>query len=478
MKRLIGMLLSSLALGFVVAQSAGAPEVTIYNGGFGFVKEMRSIGVRQGIQDVAVEDVAALIEANSVAIRSLTDPEGFTVLEQNYQYDLINTMAILNKAVGSIIRLHRILPNGGKEVLEGTLMSSPTSTINTGDGAQHVWNGMVLKTADGRIFLNPSGEVEVPSIPEGMISKPTLVWMIQAARAATHQVELSYLTQGMNWQSDYVMTLDGINKADFRGWVTLTNNSGKTFNEARLKLIAGDVQRAPQGRGFGGGGAGMARNEMKADAFSQESLFEYHMYTLQRPASIRNKEQKQVSLLETTGVPYEKKLIVDSMLNFGMYYPSEGEVGTGDIKPVVKIEFVNKKENGLGIPLPKGRVKVYQRDKAGSVQMIGEDNIDHTPKDERLSLTVGRSFDVRATRKRTNFRRIDGRSFEETFEIEVRNRKDVPERVYVYERHYAEWNIPRTSMEFTKLDSQTMQYVLDLKANEVKTITYTIITRW
>lgn len=463
----------------VLAQSSSAPEVTIYNGGFGFVKEIRTLNLRQGIQDVAIEDVAASIEANSVGIRSLTDPNSFAVLEQNYQFDLINTLAILNKAVGSIIKLHRVLPNGSKETLEGVLMSSPTAMVNTGDGAQMTWNGMVLKTADGRIFLNPSGEIEVPSIPEGMISKPTLLWMIQSGAAKTHQVELSYLTQGMNWQSDYVMTLDGTSKADFRGWVTLTNNSGKTFNDARLKLIAGDVQRArpPMLGGFGGGGRGAA--EMKsADAFSEESLFEYHLYTLQRPASVRNKEQKQVSLLETTGVPYEKKLIVDSMLNFGMYYPSEGEIGTGDIKPLVKVEFVNKKENGLGMPLPKGRVKVYQRDKAGSVQMVGEDNIDHTPKDERLSLTVGRSFDVRATRKRTNFRRLSDRSFEETFEIEVRNRKEVAEKVYVYERHYAEWEIPKTSMAWNKLDSQTMEYIVELKANETKTITYTVITRW
>lgn len=463
----------------VLAQSSSAPEVTIYNGGFGFVKEIRTLNLRQGIQDVAIEDVAASIEANSVGIRSLTDPNSFAVLEQNYQFDLINTLAILNKAVGSIIKLHRVLPNGTKETLEGVLMSSPTAMVNTGDGAQMTWNGMVLKTADGRIFLNPSGEIEVPNIPEGMISKPTLLWMIQSGAAKTHQVELSYLTQGMNWQSDYVMTLDGTNKADFRGWVTLTNNSGKTFSDARLKLIAGDVQRAPQPRGgFGGGGRGGAMEMKSADAFSEESLFEYHLYTLQRPATVRNKEQKQVSLLETTGVPYEKKLIVDSMLNFGMYYPSEGEIGTGDIKPVVKVEFVNKKENGLGMPLPKGRVKVYQRDKAGSVQMVGEDNIDHTPKDERLSLTVGRSFDVRATRKRTNFRRLSDRSFEETFEIEVRNRKEVAEKVYVYERHYAEWEIPKTSMAWNKLDSQTMEYIVELKANETKTITYTIITRW
>jgi hypothetical protein len=475
------MLLSQIAAAVVLAQTASAPtEVTVYNGGFGFVKEVRTLNLQKGIQTVPIEDVAAQIETNSVGIRSLTDPNSFAVLEQNYQFDLINAMAILNKAVGGTIRLHRVLPNGTKEVLEGTLMSSPTAIVNTGDGGSGMtYNGMVLKTADGRIFLNPSGEIEVQSIPEGMISRPTLLWMLDSDRAGPNQVELSYLTQGMSWASDYVMTIDGAGKADFRGWVTLVNNCGKSFKDARLKLIAGDVLRAqPQNAGFAGGRGGGGFDRKAAESFQEESLFEYHLYTLQRPATVRNNEQKQVSLLEASGIPYEKKLIVDSMLNFGMYYPSEGEVGTGDIKPLVKVEFVNKKDYGLGVPLPKGRVKVYQRDKSGSVQMVGEDNIDHTPKDERVSLTVGRSFDIRATRKRTNFKRIDYRSFEETFEIEVRNRKEVADKVYVYERHYAEWEIPKTSMEYTKLDSQTMQYLVELKANETKTITYTVITRW
>lgn len=463
-----------------IAQTSAAPvEVTIYNGGFGFVKETRSLSLSAGVQEVAIEDVAAQIEANSVGIRGLSGST-FSVLEQNYQFDLINAMAILDKAVGQTIKLHRVLPNGVKETIEGKLMSSPTAIVNTGDGAEMTYNGMVLQTSDGRIFLNPSGEVEVPSIPEGMISKPTLMWMVDAVKAGSAQVELSYLTQGMNWQCDYVMTLDGSNKADFRGWVTLTNNSGKTFKEAKLKLIAGDVQRVqPQNvPGSFNRSAGPAMATGAPPQFQEESLFEYHLYALQRPASVRDKEQKQVSLLEAVGVGYEKKLIVDSMLNFGMYYPSEGEVGTGDIKPQVRIEFKNSPENQLGMPLPKGRVKVYQRDKAGSVQMVGEDNIDHTPKYERLSLVVGKSFDVRATRKRTNFKRVGSRGFEETFEVEVRNRKEVAEKVHVYERHYGEWSIPKTSVPFVKLDSQTMEYVVELAANETKTITYTVITKW
>ena len=468
-----------LGLGLALAQASTANEVTVYNQGFGLVKETRQIPLKQGLQTVAVEDVAAQIETNSVGIKSLTDPNGFSVLEQNYQYDLISPIAILNKAVGKQIRFHRVLPNGAKEVLTGTLVSSPTAIVGDAQGGgTATWNGMVIKTDDGRVILNPSGEIEVSSIPEGLISKPTLLWEIEAAAAKTHTVELSYLTRGMSWAADYVLTLDGAGKGDLRGWVTMTNNSGATFVDAKLKLLAGDVQRATAPEMMAPRGAAFAGARAADKGFAEESLFEYHLYTLQRPATIRNKEIKQLSLLEASGFPVTKKLIVDSMRDFGIYYPQEGEVGTGMIKPMVRVEFENKKENDLGIPLPMGTVKVYQRDKSGSVQMLGEDRIQHTPKDERVSLFVGRSFDIVAERKRTNFRRIDSRSFEETFEIEVRNRKEVADRVYVWERHFGDWRISNTSMEWKKLDASTMEYVVDLKAGETKKITYTVVTKW
>jgi hypothetical protein len=220
--------------------------------------------------------------------------------------------------------------------------------------------------------------------------------------------------------------------------------------------------------------------EMKAadSGFQQEALFEYHLYTLQRPATIRNREIKQLSLLEATGFPVTKKLIIDAFQGWGIYHPNEGEVGTGNLKPQVRVEFENKQAVGLGMPLPMGTVKVYQRDKSGSVQMLGEDRIEHTPKDEKLSLVVGRSFDVVAERKRLNFRRLSPNSFEETFEIELRNRKEVPETVHVLERHYGDWRVSNNSMEWTKLDANTMQFVVALKAGEVKKVTYTVTKRW
>ncbi len=466
-------------LGLLVAQAASSNEITVYNQGFALVKENRQISLRQGRQTVAVEDVASQIETNSVGIKSLTDPDGFSVLEQNYQYDLISPTAILNKAVGKSIRFHRVLPNGVKETLSGTLVSSPTAVVGDAQGGGSMtWNGMVIRTDDGRIVLNPTGEIEVSSIPDGLISRPTLLWEIDAAAAKSHTVELSYLTRGMSWAADYVLTLDGLGKGDLKGWVTMTNNSGATFSNTKLKLLAGDVARAQPTapRAMPRGGVAM---EMKAAApFQEESLFEYHLYTLQRPATIRNREIKQLSLLEAQGFPVTKKLIVDAFQGWGVYYPQEGEVGTGVLKPQVRVEFENKQSVGLGMPLPLGTVKVYQRDKSVSVQILVEDRIDHTPKDEKVSLVVGRSFDVVAERKRTNFRRLSPTSFEESFEIELRNRKEVPETVHLLERHYGDWRVTANSMEWTKLDANTMQFVVALKANEVKKVTYTVTTRW
>jgi hypothetical protein len=469
-----------MAVAALVASAAPtATEVTIYNQGFGLIKETRSFDLKAGRQTVSVEDVAAMIEPSSVGIRSLTDPNSIGVLEQNYQYDLINPIAILNKSVGQRVRLIRTIGQQ-RDVLEGILMSSPTALVGTpGGGSQHTYNGMVIRTDDGRIILDPTGEVEVQSIPEGLISKPTLLWDLNSGRAGANNVELSYLTQGINWNADYVLTLDGVGAADLKGWVTVNNQSGATFRDAKLKLLAGDVQRAAPQMPRGGGMGGARMEAMAKDAgFNEEAFFEYHLYTLQRPATIRNREMKQLSLLEGKGVKFQKKLVIDALRDFGVYYPNEGEIGTGNIKPVVRIEFVNSKENGLGMPLPKGKVKVYQRDKSGSVQMLGEDQIDHTPKDERLSLVVGKSFDVVATRKRMNFRRISDRSFEQTFEIEIRNRKETADTVHLLERHYGDWRVTEKSMEFEKLDAMTMQFVVTLKAGETKKVTYTVRTTW
>ncbi len=462
-----------------VAGLATAPsqtEITVYNSGFGLVKEVRSIHLKQGRQNLNIEDVASMIEPTSVSIHSQAGSNPFSVLEQNYQYDLISPQAILNKSVGQKVRFVRRFGTQ-RDVLEGTLLSSPTSVVASPDGQnQSTYNGMVIRTDDNRIVLDPTGEIEVKEVPAGLISRPTLMWDIEAPTAGDSTVELSYISQGLNWAADYVVTLDGIGKSDLQGWVTLTNNSGATWDNAKLKLLAGDVNRvqprvnrdfAPMlASGAAGGKAG----------FAEESLFEYHLYSLERPANVRNHETKQLTLLEGHGIPIEKKLIVDSITS--QYYPGEGEIGTGDVKPQVRLEFTNDEKSGLGLALPKGKVKVYQRDKSGSVQLLGEDQINHTPRNERISLVVGRSFDVVSTRKRTNFTRISDRSVRESFEIEVRNRKESDETVTVLERHWGDWSITERSQNFEKLDSNTAQFMVTLKPNEVRKVIYTVETKW
>jgi hypothetical protein len=470
----------SLALAALLRVSTpSSTELTIYNQGFGFVKEVRSLDLKLGRQTVSVEDVSALIDPTSVGIRSLTDKSSFNVLEQNYQYDLISPEAILNKSVGQRVRFIRTIGNA-RDVLEGVLLNSPTAIVAASDGgSQRTYSGMVIKTDDGRVVLDPTGEVEVEQVPVGLISKPTLMWDLVAQRSGANSVELSYITQGLKWDANYVMTLGAGNKADLQGWVTLDNQSGTTYSDAKLKLLAGDVNVAQTPRAFRGLGGGFGgKMAESAPQFQEQSLFEYHLYSLQRPATVRNKETKQISLLEAKDVPYTTKLVVDSMEGFSGFVPSEGEAGTGNIKPVVRLTFKNDQASNLGMPLPKGKFRIYQRDNEGSVQLLGENQIDHTPRNEQLSLIVGRAFDVVATRKRTNYKRISDHEFQESFEIEVRNRKVTPQTVYVLERHWGDWRILEKSHEFTKLDSEAIQFEVALQPNEVQTVKYTVDTKF
>lgn len=473
-----------LLMSTVLASSPSGLELTIYNQGFALVKEVREMNFTRGVQTVSVENVAQLIEPDSVGIRSLSAPGSFTVLEQNYQYDLISVAKILEKAVGGPVTLNRVLPNGRREILKGTLLSSPTAVVATPDGANQVYTGMVLRLEDGTIVLSPTGEVEVTALPEGLISRPTLMWELDAARAGANRVELSYLTQGTTWKADYVLTLDGEGKGDLKGWVTIDNRSGATFRDATLKLLAGDVQRV-RTQGIAGRGR---RDNMELGAraadFAEEQFADYHLYTLQRPATVRDREMKQLSLLEGFGVPVKKRLLIDAMRGYFNYRPNEGEVGTGAMKPLILIEFTNDKASNLGMPLPRGTIKVFQRDKSGSVQMLGEDSIDHTPRDEKLSLAVGRAFDIVAERKRTRFEWIRRSGSQtaigtrETFVIELRNRKETPDTVSVFERFWGQHRITANNMPYEKLDSHTVEFVVPLAPNEVKKVEYTVESTW
>jgi hypothetical protein len=460
-------------------RSGAGPEVTVYNQGFGLVKELRHLDLKNGVQSVALSDMPSMIDPTSVAIRSTTQPGSFDVLEQNYQYDLVNVESILNKSVGGRIRLLRHF-GGLRETLEGTLMSAPTAVTASPDGGASLqYNGMVLKLTDGHIILNPEGEVEVLTMPEGLISLPTLIWNLNSRRTGDNLVELSFIASGMKWEANYVLTLDSATQmSSLQGWASVNNESGATYKDAKLKLLAGDVHQVAQPPRGAAMDSTAAPAMEKAKSMKEEQLFEYHLYTLQRPATIKDKETKQLSLLESDKVPFKKRLIIDSLQDYGIYYPSDGEVGSGNLKPQVRVEFINNKEAGLGIPLPAGKVRIYQRDASGSVQLLGEDSIEHTPKNEKVTLIVGNSFDIVANRKRLSFRQLGGSHYKEEFEIDVRNRKETSEVVEILERHYGDWSINKTSMPFTKEDATTMRYVVHIKPNEVRKITYTVETKW
>lgn len=466
-----------------VAQSQPGTEVTVYNGGFAFVKEIREVRVKQGRQTVMIQNIAQMMDPTSVAIRNLTNPGGFQVLEQNYRYDLINVEAILAKSVGKQMFLNRVLPDGKVERLSGTLLTAPSAVIgNAGGGNERVYNGMVFQTTDGRILLNPSGEIEVTSVPDNLIAQPSLVWDLQSAVSGNQNVELSYLTNGMSWTASYVLSLDQPGKiGDLKGWVTMNNQSGTAYLDAKLKLLAGEVRRVQESvprRRTGGAPTNMA---MDAAKMEEESFADYHLYTLPRPASILNNEIKQLSLLEASQIPIRKRLLMNL---YGGFYsqPSTDGFATQSVQAAIQILLTNDEASKMGMPLPAGTIKVYQRDSSGSPQLIGEAAIGHTPKKEKLTLEIGTAFDVVGTHKRVNFEYIRSGSrivgARQVFELEVRNRKEVPEKVVVMDRHWGQWKVSKSSQTYTKVDAATLQFELDLKAEETKTVTYTVETQW
>lgn len=450
--------------------------LTVYNGGFGLVKDVRTLTLAAGVQTIPVPDVAGRIEPDSVAIRSLSAPNSFSVLEQNYRFDLITPTAILQKAIGAKVTLVTTLPDGKVERTEGTLLSAPI-----GEGSLA---GVVIRTTNGRVILNPVGTIEVESIPKDLVSKPTLFWDLNATKAGPNTVELSYITGGISWTANYVLLLtDEGDSGDLKGWVTMNNQSGASYQNCRLKLLAGEVNRAPVPATSRGG---LVKEELKLMDFSagmsEEQFGEYHLYTLPRPATVLNNEMKQLSLLEAQGIKLQKLIIFDPMQNYNGYSAGEGEVGSGTMKPLVQYKITNSKAARLGMPLPAGKFKIYQRDSEGATQLVGEDAIDHTATDETIKIAVGRAFDIVGERKRTSFSYIldKGKRIgaKETFVTELRNRKKSAESVELIERFWGDWKVVEASEPYMKMSAEAIQFSIKLKAGEVRKVTYTVENRW
>jgi len=465
----------------LVAQSVSEPQavqLTVYNGNFALVKDTRTIRLNQGINSIEVEDVAARIDPTSILIKSLTNPNAFTVLEQNYQYDLINPVNILNKSVGQRVTFTSFDDNGKPYTQSGILLN-PVSN-----------GGMAIRTDDGNVVLDPRGQISLEKMPEGLHPKPTLNWLLRSGISGDQQAEISYLTEDIGWRADYVVLVNKDDTAlDLNGWVTLYNRSGVTYNNAKLTLMAGDVRRVQEMRqeALMDRAYGKSVPAVVAPQFEEKSFFEYHMYTMERPTTIRDNETKQLSLLNASNAKVVKDLIYDARGDWfrRWWYPgrTNGDPGAGiDTsnyhKVNVVLEVINSKQNHMGMPLPAGKVRVYKLDENGAQQFIGEDKIDHTPKDEKIRLYIGDAFDVVGDYKRTDYQRISESVVEESFEVKIRNHKETPVMVKVVDHVWSNWKFTKRSHNFVKKDAHTIEFPVTVPANGEVVVTYTIRTSW
>lgn len=441
-------------------------SLTVYNGDYAVVRERRDVVLRPGRNAVRYEDVAQQIEAQTVSLKSLTDPGAVAVREQNYQYDLVSPQAILEKSLGREVVLRRYQ----NEVLRGTLVSLPSA------------GGMVLRMPDGRLLLNPHGEMEVAEIPAGLISRPSLLWLLDAGRGGTHRTEVSYMTRGLDWSADYVaVASEAEDRVDLTGWVTLTNKSGARYADAQLQLMAGDVRRVTpmlQGRVAGMQLDALVASAAPAPQFAQEAFFEYHLYTLEGRTTLAENETKQMTLLSARNAGVRRRLVFDSRRAWGWELrPGQGSA-THEVKAAVMLELENARANGMGMPLPAGIVRLYKADARGNVQFLGEDRIGHTPRDETVRLYVGDAFDVVATRRVLETRHIDDHTAEVRVEVHVRNRKETPAEVAVVERIWGSWRLRESSHPHERLDAGTAEFTLNLAPGAEAKVSYLARITW
>lgn len=450
------------------AQTEG-PQLTVYNQGLAVVRETRSLALDDGLNTVQIRDVAASIDPTSVHFEDLTDPTGTVVLEQNFEYDLVGTARLLQKYIDQEIRV--VQKDGTART--GTLLSGANDIILQEEGG----GVTVLRLEDVREF-------SFPSLPEGLITRPTLVWLVDALQSGTHEVELSYLTRGIGWRANYVLVLsEDDTEASLNGWVTLDNQSGATYQDAKLKLIAGDINVVTQPRAVPAPIYAAMPEEAGRDSgyVEERTFFEYHLYEIQRPVTVKDNQTKQIEFASGQGIPTTKFYVYDGTSY--RYYPGQGPIFEADYgiyggnnQVMVKLEFTNDEESGLGLPLPRGTVRIYKEDIDGSQQLLGEDAIDHTPRDEEVELTVGKAFDVVGERVQSDFRKLGRDVVEESFDITLRNHKEEGIEVRVMEHlfRWSNWEIISSNFDYTKLDSNTIEFRVPVAADGETTVSYTV----
>ena len=453
-------LASSPAAAEVVSSGArdqSAVEVTVYNNNLGLIKDVRTVSLPVGEGELRFMDVASHIRPETVLVRSDASPSSFSVIEQNYEYDLMNARKLLDKYVGKRIKIidwNRYQDR--KDEVEATLLANN--------------DGQIYRIG-GEIYLGHPGVKVLPELPGDLIAKPTLTWRFRNQCADPQTLQVSYLTENIRWRADYVLLLNEADTgADLSGWVTLDNRSGARYENARLKLVAGEVNRAEE---TDGGRRLMVAEakQVEAEGFREEAFFEYHLYDLERSTTIKDLQTKQIRLLEASGLGVTKELLVTASRS-----PFTRRIqGTLPRQPVsVILGFENSKENRLGMPLPAGVVRVYKQDSRGSQQLVGEDRIEHTPTGESVRLKTGEAFDVVAERAQTDFRQVTRGRYETAWEITLRNHKKSSVRVGVVEPLSGSWKILDSSHPYQKMDAFTVRFDVDVPADGETKVRYRV----
>ena len=437
--------------------------LTVYNSNIALVRDVRTLQMPRGTFDLQFMDIAATVNPATVHFRSLSEPDRVSVLEQNYEYDLLEPDKLLRKYVGRDVTLIRRKEDNGRTIEE------PVTARLLSYNQAPVWQiGNEIVTGLG------ADHIRFPELPGNLFSRPTLIWSLSNDGGARHRVEASYLATNVKWNADYVLTVARDDKtADIDGWVTVTNGSGTAFRNANLQLVAGDLNRVYPAAAMmeledrATKNAAAAAREMTQEAFS-----DYHLYTLSRKTTVNNNQTKQVSMLDATGFPVMKHYVVDGR---AFYYRNAQHPGA-PIKDVVQVyyQFKNEERAGLGIPMPAGVVRVYQSDSKGGTQFVGEDRIQHTPTDETLNLKIGNAFDVVAERKQIDFEKITADVYEVEYEVVLRNHKTTPVSVDVNEPIGGTWRILRSTHQWTKTDAWAARFAVPVAANGTATLTYRV----
>jgi hypothetical protein len=439
-----------------------ALELTVYNSNLGLVKDQRQIKLGSGILELKFMDVASEIIPTSVSIKSFQEADPFSVLEQNYEYDLLSPGKLLDKYVGKEVKLFTKNPYTEKEELVSAILLANNE------------NQPVFQIGQDITFHHP-GRILFPEIPKDLISKPTLIWLLRNTATQPQKIEALYLTNGLNWKSDYVLVLNAQDtQAGLSGWVTIDNKSGATYQNAGLKLVAGDIHRVQED--FQRAKKAMAvSREAAPPQFKEESFFEYHIYSLERKTTLKENQTKQISLLNADRIPVSKEFIYRGSPYY--YRNKQGEIISNQ-KVGVFIQISNSTNHHLGMPLPKGTARAYKRDSDGSLQFIGEDSIDHTAKDEKIRLKLGEAFDLKAERKQLQWEKIGPDIYESAYEVSLRNHKKEDVVIRVIEPLPGDWKVLEHSQAYTKLDDSTIAFDVPVAKDKESKLTYRVRVRF